>query len=144
MQVYKFKGTNLMKSFNEFLFERNMNGEIYMTIGRAFMSLDRALNFSKNQNLAGVGQILDQELESLNRVQGAYAQNMDPQSTGRIGYGAENATRQLGEVFRKFYEVFSNLRKQLQNPSADLVNLITQAKNDLANDYQSATSLIVA
>jgi hypothetical protein len=133
-----------MKSFNQFLAERNMDGDIYMTIGRAFMSLDRALNFAQDNKLPEVGEILNQQLDNLNRAQTAYAQNMRVSSSGGLGYNQEDKTRQLGQVFQKFYGYFQNLRKQLQNPSADLVTMLGQAKNDLAKDYQSAVSLIAS
>ena len=133
-----------MKSFNQFLLERNMNGDIYMTIGRAFMSLDRALKFAQDNNTVGVSNILNQQLDNLNRAQAEYSQNMNAKSSNRLGYGLEDTTRQLGQIFRKFYDYFQNLRKQLQNPNVDLVAIINQNKNELAKDYQLATSLITA
>lgn len=133
-----------MKTFDQFLIERSMNGDIYMTIGQAFLSLDRALRFAQDNDMDKVNQIVNQQLDQLNRTQSAYAQNMNPQSANRLGYRAEDATRQLGEIFSKFYGYFSNLRKQLQNPSANFVNMLSQAKNDLANDYKNAVSLITA
>jgi hypothetical protein len=133
-----------MKRFDQFFAERTMNGDIYMTIGRAFLSLDRALNLAQDKNMAGIGEILNQQLDNLNRAQSEYSQNMRANLSGRLGYNSEDKTRQLGEIFQKFYGYFQNLRKQLQNPNADFVTMLGQAKNDLTRDYQLAVSLITA
>jgi hypothetical protein len=133
-----------MKRFDQFLAERTMNGDIYMTIGRAFLSLDRALNMAQDKNVAGIGEILNQQLDNLNRAQSEYSQNMRTNPSGGMGSGQEDTTRQLGEIFQKFYGYFQNLRKQLQNPNADFVTMLGQAKNDLTRDYQLAVSLITA
>ena len=133
-----------MKRFDQFFAERTMNGDIYMTIGRAFLSLDRALNLAQDKNMAGIGEILNQQLDNLNRAQSEYSQNMRANPSGRLGYNSEDKTRQLGEIFQKFYGYFQNLRKQLQNPNADFVTMLGQAKNDLTRDYQLAISLITA
>jgi hypothetical protein len=133
-----------MKKFNEFLIERTMNGDIYMAIGRAFMSLDRMLNFAQENNLAEVEKILNQQLDNLNRAKSEYSQNMRSDSTDRLGYNLEDTTRQLGQIFIKFYDYFQNLRRQLQKQNVDFVSLINQIKNDLEKDYQLAISLIIA
>jgi len=131
-----------MKSFNQFLIERTINGDIYMSIGRAFISLDKIIkSLDQTSDVTNTLQILNKALEDMNRVNGEYSQNM--RSGG--AFGSDKITMKLGQIFYKFFNYLNDLRKQLQNPNLDTQEFsqsIGQAKQDLEQDYHSALSFV--